>query len=168
MQCRTNWAGAGQLLYLRVINEQLGAELWANAKTAYQNWNVPQGAQSFRDYARPNDSYIYMKIDNIISAPNGYTLNCISSCGVASGNILWSEVYVPAANANYSTSLQVAIFAHELGHTLGLHHHDSSVALMWGGGTTLQGPNVSVDIDDNAGCSGSTSALGVSCIYATN
>lgn len=51
--CRENWLGAGQLLYLRVINAYIpsSSTLWSQTQTAYSNWNVPEGAQSFRDYA---------------------------------------------------------------------------------------------------------------------
>lgn len=171
--CRNTWSGAGNLVLLRVINQLNSTVLWTHAQTAFANWDVPQGAQSFRDYARTNDTWVYMNRDDTIVDPNGYTKNCGYISGVLTCNsniamnITWSEVYVPYDNSLYSDQTQIAIFAHEFGHTLGLDHHQSSDSLMQSG-SLRQGPNVSVDIASDAGCTNGSSGLGVSCIYATN
>ena len=89
--CRVTWQGAGQLMLMKVIN-QLGTDyagvnqLWPGTTTAYQNWNVPQGAQSFRDYGRTNDSWVYMK-RNDAQGCNGYTVNYNSNNVPSAGPI---------------------------------------------------------------------------------
>jgi hypothetical protein len=175
--CRNTWAGAGQLLLLRVI-DQLGADtpgrtLWTHTVTAHGNWNVPQGPQSFRDFGRTNDTWIYMKRDNTMSVPNGRVTNCgyfngsptLTCGGMDAGNIVWSELFLPGGNATHS--LSTAVIAHELGHTIGLGHHASASSLMQQG-TSLTSPSVTIDIAADAGCTAGAGNGGVSCIFATN
>jgi hypothetical protein len=141
-------------------------------QTAYGNWNSAVGPQDFSTAARTNDTFVYMKVDNAVPAPNGYTWNCTSSaCPVMPGNTaanyLWSDIYVPEANLTCGScgggSIAISVFAHELGHTLGLFEHAGSGAIMTQG-TTAQAPTT-IDIGPDPPCTGASDGWGVRCVY---
>jgi hypothetical protein len=171
LDCRWNWTAANTIEWMRIIDQMNNSQLTSKDQTAYSNWNSANGPQVFSTFSHTNDSWDYMKIDNSIQAPNGYTWNCVpGACPTAMpADFDWSEVYVTASDLNCGRcnngAIAISIFAHELGHTLGLDHHYAStqVAVMQQA-TTLQGPT-GVDIGPLPPCSGDQSNLGVRCIY---
>lgn len=164
--CRGNWDGANTILYIDLVDQMNNATLHSHADTAKSNWSNANGPQWYI-WRTGSLVYppVYLKINNDIVAPNGRARNydlwgnpCFGAC-VA----FHSDIEVPEANQNYSVS--TAIFAHEMGHTLGLYEHNVSGenALMTQG-TTLTSPT-SIDIGPNPPCSPGTNYLGIRCVY---
>lgn len=174
LTCRVSWtSGDHHSVWIRAINQLSDSTLWNAASTGCANWNQAPGPQWCHTTAYTNDSWVYYKRNDSISAPNGITYNCNTSgyCSAVAQamNIYWSEIYEPIGNKNYP-SLLVPIAAHELGHAYGLAHHGtagSNVALMTPG-TTRTAPN-SIDIGPSPACStnpvGSNGTGGMRCIY---
>jgi len=167
--CRQNWQAKNTVELMRSIDQTNNSGLGNALTTAMNNWSTGSGPQSFSFSARTNDSWDYFKIDNGIVAPDGYTWNCVSGACPSSNpvDIQWSEVYVTPSDLNCAScnngQIAISIFAHEIGHTLGLDHHFDSGAVMQQS-TTLQGPT-SEDAGQLPPCSESNSTLGVRCIY---
>jgi hypothetical protein len=135
-----------------------------------QNWTNFSGPQWFSYSSANNASYDYMKLDPNIKynqrLPNAYNWNCVpGACPdtAASDNYMWSETYTTTDNLPYG-SQNVSIFAHELGHVLGLDVHTSAGSAIMNDGSTLQGPTF-VDIGRLPPCSGDSTNMGTRCIY---
>lgn len=173
LNCRATWLGGDQhTIYVRIINQLNDTTLWNYATQGCAAWENAAGPQFCHPTAFTNDSWVYFKRDDSIAAPNAYTWNCTSSaCPTASGTgqIAWSEIYVPLANKN-SGNLNISIDGHEIGHAYGLDHHGtagSNAALMTQG-STLTAPN-SNDIGPLPACStvpvGGNGSGGTRCIF---
>ncbi len=168
MLCRSSWfSGDHTSVHLKIINELSNASLWSAAQQGCANWHAAPGPQFCRDYAYSNDSWVYFKRKDSLSAPTGVEYQCRTDTGCTSSsvaaNVQWSEIYQPIGNTNYPTIL-VPIAAHELGHALGLAHHSGGGALMVQGNTSVTGPT-STDIGPLPACSGTGGQSGVRCIF---
>ena len=167
LMCRTNWPGRGTVLEkIRAIDQMGNGTLSADLGTAINNWTSAPGPQSFSTVATSGDSFNYYKLDQSIQAPNGYAWLCRP--GACPSNVplneQWSEIYVTTGNT--STGLNVPIFAHESGHSLGLDHHPQGNSIMQQG-TRLRGPTAN-DWGPVPPCQGAAGFLGTRCIYDSN
>jgi hypothetical protein len=149
------------------------------AQTACNNWhNFSLPAADQPDIwchwsALPNDTYDYMKWSPTALPLGIYalTFNCDSSsfCSSSLSTSMWvwySEIRMERANLAMLTDAQrTFIFAHEMGHTLGLAHHSNALMNTGGFPSSLpQGPT-SVDYGQLPPCSGAYSTFGVRCVF---
>jgi hypothetical protein len=174
--CRTSWQGKDSPIYMRIIDQLNNAQLHNDAGLACRNWNSAPGPQLCSYTPTSGDTFTYLKRDDSVPAPNGYTWNCVpGACptGNDAGNILWSEIFVPVANLQEATACGITmfwstqVFAHELGHAYGLAHHGiqcSNQAVMTQGEHSFLGPT-SIDIGPFPGCSRGPGTGGIRCIY---
>lgn len=106
------------------------AQLNAKADVARFNWTVAAGPQVLSWVAEPNDTWIFLKRNDGLDVPNGVTFNCNNALVPACSNqarammIVWSEIYVPLGNKDNAKG--TSVFAHEIGHALGLFHHGNA------------------------------------------
>ncbi len=135
--CRNVWFD-NQFMHVRLIDQMNNTTLHNKADVARSNWTTAVGPQILSFNAQTNDTWIYLKRDDSLSAPNGYTLNCnnalVPACSVNEREmmIVWSEIYVPLGNKDHAKG--TSVFAHEIGHALGLSHHGTAcVPLMSAG-----------------------------------
>ena len=82
------------------------------------------------------------------------------------GSIALSKI--KSSPLNSGRSERVGMFAHELGHALGLGHHGTNNAVMWAYNDRVNQAPTSVDIGPTPACSQSASTNGVRCIYDFN
>lgn len=196
LMCRTNYtarsatAGApgSQLLVRNIVTWQGGTAEYnvfdAATFNAEINWTTATGPQDISRQARANDTWNYthgvIDPDGQLNMPGarGVTYLCNDSyADVCSSlpraiDIQWSDVYLkPDAASGWSLEKRTTLVAHELGHALGLYHHDDTTALMHpdvNENPNLQGPQPK-DFGSTTDCRGSTTVptddWGIRCIY---
>lgn len=156
-----------------------GQSAWrAGMLTAKTNWDNFAGPQSLSESDRADDTYAYLYDsvtgnNGLTSGMFGLTYNCNSSgwCTptATAMDIYFSKVFF---NKDKMNSLFIGdddranVFAHEIGHTFGLFHHNStSAALMYGlQQDDVQGPQYPYEWGSTPVCGG-TSTFGIRCIY---
>jgi hypothetical protein len=185
--CRTTWNSTDRIINLNLYNQftHVRPDWYPNAETACNNWH------NFVPSTPTNDIYchwtgtspylataVYLKTGtngtyDLTSTTYAITWNCGSN-GVCIDtntalNIWYSEVYFNTSGVldNASSAVRTKVFAHEMGHTLGLFHHDATGYLMRQGAYTTAGPS-SGDYGQLPACSGAASTWGVRCIYHFN
>lgn len=140
--CRNVWQ-QGQLLRVRVIDQFSTAhsEWYTAANNARANWSSAAGPQVLSWSAQTNDTWDYLKwctsgpppcVTDMTGATAGLTYNCPvggGSCkdtGVAM-NVWYSNLYFNEIQfAGKSLGWRTHVFAHEIGHSLGLSHHNGA------------------------------------------
>lgn len=175
--CRASWYSApDHIVFLRVI-DQIGGNLSSPIATACNNWHnfsAPPAGQSdiaCHTSSFPNDTWDYIKNVGQMSGIFALTWNCNTSsvCSASSAqsmNVWYSEVRADAAQiGGLNAAQRLYVFAHELGHTLGLAHH--SGLLMTPGAIPNPPPGGPTTLDYGAlpPCWGSYSGWGVRCIF---
>ncbi len=177
--CRTSFATTHDMR-IRTI-DQIGGGFTVNINEACNNWHnySPSTSGTGDIWCHPSavygDSYVYFKLGTdveILSWPIGalaLTINCTTggSCSgssTQSQNTWYSEIKIAAgAVGPLNETQETWVFAHEMGHALGLWHHGGS-DLMNPTVNNFTGPN-STDYGLLPACSGAASTYGVRCIY---
>jgi hypothetical protein len=180
VNCRATWGGVDSVMRIRTIdNWSWGANHWASgAHAANNSWN--NLGPIYASYSpQTNDSWVYQHLSyngqhGLDWDIYGVTQNCDSSnyCTTAqwiAKNTLWTDTWFNSSDPAMTVPYVIQwIFAHEMGHAVGLGHHDTNNALMREFMTTSNGtlPNGPVQADlGTYGCPGSSSSWGVRCVY---
>jgi hypothetical protein len=114
-------------VYLWLNDQGLSAMEHRNAATAASNWTSYQGPQYFSYYHHANESWIFQSRRTLAQYPNIGTVNCDvnNNCPGASGTIWYSQMFVDPDTDYCGDTEMVHLWAHEMGHALGLAHHGS-------------------------------------------
>lgn len=172
--CRNTWVD-NQFLRVRLIDEMNNADLHGQADVARANWTAAAGPQILSFGVQANDTWIYLKRNDGMVVQSGVTFNCNANLVPVCSNqaremmIVWSEIFVPLGNKDHLRT-STTIFAHEIGHGLGLFHHGNAcVPLMSTGVIAVgcanppKGPQAT-DIGGLPAC-GAGVQPGIRCIY---
>lgn len=171
--CRNVWVD-NQFLRVRLIDQMSNAQLSSKADVARANWTAAAGPQILSWAPVANDTWIYLKRNDLLAVPNGVTFNCnnalVPACSdqARAMQIVWSEIYVPLGNKDHAKG--TSVFSHEIGHALGLFHHGNACVPLMSSGLGAAGcvnPPVApqaVDIGGLPPC-GANVEHGIRCIY---
>jgi hypothetical protein len=174
--CRSNW-GWYEYMRIRVIDNFS----WANpacgwlADSARYNWHTASGPQLVTWYGQENDRWMYLNY--AWTGQQGLTWDYLgmhwgcdtsgwcTNTGVAMV-IWWSDIYINGERLPYDwyPDHTAWVFAHEIGHGLGLAHHDSYTLMNANYPGPIWGPT-STEAGNLPPCSGSTSSFGVRCVF---
>jgi hypothetical protein len=181
--CRNTWSGANTKTMVRVI-VQTGSQRPGWTDEIYEStygWHNLLGNRIFALNADDlfNDTWVYYKytqdgatvkglyIDPLLNI-NAVTFNCKSGyCTYQNNpfNVVWSEIYLNASQMDtLGYTRRRNVDAHEMGHALGMSHHNNQNVLMYPFDTTIQGPT-STEVGPLPVCGTSIGAQGVRCIY---
>jgi len=138
--CRYTWQ-YGQWMPLRLIDQvsPAYASWWDVVTSAMWVWNHPSaiGPQNFHYVPQSNDSWVYVKYAHTGQQglgsqnwamtwnyrTNGTRTNLIDD----PVDIYWSEIYGNTYTMPGDWNVRSYIWAHEMGHTLGLGHHPGTL-----------------------------------------
>ena len=171
--CRNVWVD-NNFLRVRLIDQLSNAALTSKAEVARSNWTSAAGPQILSWNSQVNDTWIYLKRNDGLGVPNGVTFNCngtlvpVCSDQARAMMIVWTEIYVPLGNKDNAKG--TSVFAHEIGHALGLFHHGNGCTPLMSAGlgaAACVNPPIAPQATDIGGlppCGGNVQH-GIRCIY---
>jgi hypothetical protein len=172
--CRNTWV-EGQLLKVRLIDEfsSVRPAWYSSAETARSNWTLAAGPQVLSWSPQTNDTWVYLNWGEtgnpaaLTSTVAGTTFNCPVGGGTCLNtntamNIWYSDLFFnDDLFDGWGSALRTNVFAHEIGHALGLFHHAADVLMKSTVDADHLGPT-STDIGPSDPCNG---GRGIRCIY---
>ena len=172
--CRLTWS-QNQWLFIRLIDQFSGqAAGWRPAADSAQTeWNMAAGPQVLQWVPATGDSWVYLNYSWTGQhglGPNtlAMTWNCDVTryCSNANGAMIiwWTDIYFNRDRMQRPFAEQVNVFAHEIGHSLGLFHHVDQNRLMHPTVSVIQGPRDPGDIGRSPPCS-IANEWGIRCVY---
>jgi hypothetical protein len=176
--CRTTWNNTYRQVDLSLFDQfsQVRPAWETNAETACNNWHNYSPASDILCHWTPvGASRIYLKTGtngthDLSSSIYAVTWNCninhVCLDTNTAQNIWYTEIYFNTSGSldGVSSAVRTKVFAHELGHALGLYHHETVGYLMRQGPYTTSGPSAG-DYGQLPACSGGATTWGVRCIY---
>lgn len=180
--CFTMWPGPANILPIHVENQYSGSPCWnpswTNAFTYGANaWTSPGSTPTVVSfgYEWPSMGWVFLNCHfGLAPGVLGYTDRCPPSSACQVNNTViptnndYAVLWFNDGSVNPGNGQQ--IFVHELGHALGLAHHDTNntcntVMRTSAGSCPWVNTPLSLDFGNLPPCSGSTANRGVRCIY---
>lgn len=182
--CRLSWSSApAHQVRVHLVDEfSSGQYSWAlsYAQIACNNWHnyrLPNGTEpdiQCHWSSVSNDTYVHLTENEALpSGIYGLTFNCNSSATCSGSSFQTMNVwysYSQFAFANWVSDYvlydkRTFVFAHEMGHTLGLWHHSGTLMASGSWPSPVPTGPKATDYGTLPPCSGTYTSYGVRCVF---